>query len=243
MMSDIQYVKVLNEEAIHHGFKYRRGLNVLNVPFEKYGSCVPGGLYFTTLKHIHKFFDYGEFLVEVFLPTEDPEFCMIMDPDGDKFRANKIILGDKYSLSSPETFVKFGIINKIPPLLIRKQLDKHNIKFIQWLEYHNYSFCYIGQKYHNCGICSMGIILDYAISNGSLKILEWFKKSKYLGTYDSHSINFALINGHTHILDWLIEMGCILRFSQEAINTITANKNIKVLAWLEKYPHIIRSML
>ena len=34
---------------------------------------------------------------------------MIKDPEGDKWRANKIILCEKYLLSDPETYTKLNI--------------------------------------------------------------------------------------------------------------------------------------
>jgi len=43
------------------------------------------------------------------LPINDPEFKMVKDPSGNKWRANKIILGNKYSLLDPETYIKLGI--------------------------------------------------------------------------------------------------------------------------------------
>ncbi len=50
-----------------------------------------------------------EFILEkCFLPENDPEFKMV--PDGtDKFRANKIIFGKRYSLFDPNTYTELGL--------------------------------------------------------------------------------------------------------------------------------------
>ena len=63
-----------------------------------------GGLYFSDAKNIFKFLDNGIYLREVFLPTDNPNFKMVKDPKGDKWRANMIILGKRYDLSNVETF-------------------------------------------------------------------------------------------------------------------------------------------
>src|SRR5437870_5594790 len=108
----MQYFKITNgDDETHYGYKYVDGPNVLDKPFQMHGSCVPGGLYFTTWNHIPKFYHYGIYLRVVRLPLDDPDFIMVEDPDGDKFRANKIILDkdEKYSLFDYETYEKFGL--------------------------------------------------------------------------------------------------------------------------------------
>src|ERR1700733_6675589 len=93
------YWKITNENENHHGYQYKDGLNVLIEEFEPEGSCVPGGFYFTETKDILKFLVYGVYLREVILPLDDPNFKMVKDPSGDKYRSNMIILGKKYNLS------------------------------------------------------------------------------------------------------------------------------------------------
>ena len=92
------YYKITNKEENHNGFQYQDGLNVLEESFndDPIASCVSGGFYFTTKEHIHKFYNYGIYIRIVKLPTDDPEFKIIKDPEGDKWRANKIILCKKF---------------------------------------------------------------------------------------------------------------------------------------------------
>ena len=94
------YYKVTNKDECHHGFQYKDGLNIDTNEFQPEGSCVKGGLYFTTLEHITYFFDYGIYVREVTIP-EDAK--MVEDPEGDKWRADKIILGERYSI---ENFIR-----------------------------------------------------------------------------------------------------------------------------------------
>ena len=51
------YYKITNKKECHNDFQYVDGLNVLDKPFEVEGSCVVGGLYFTTAKYIFNFLD------------------------------------------------------------------------------------------------------------------------------------------------------------------------------------------
>ena len=100
------YYKIINKEWNHNRYQYVPGLNILKEKFndDPNNICGPGGFYFTTAEHIFKFLNYGCYLVEVDLPTSDPDFKMVADSDGDKFRSNKIILGKTYELSDAPTF-------------------------------------------------------------------------------------------------------------------------------------------
>lgn len=109
------FYKVTNFKEVHHGYIYKDGLNILDKSFELTGSCVVGGLYFTTLEHIHKFYDYGCFLREITLPVENNDFQVVQD--NDKYRANMVIFGKRYSLSDPTTFEKLGLIVPSPKIL------------------------------------------------------------------------------------------------------------------------------
>jgi len=104
-----RYFKITNRGENHYGYQYRDGLNILDKPFEPNGSCVAGGLYFTTAEHIHKFYSVGCYLREIYLCNSD-KFQMVPDPSRNKFRANMIILGPKYFLLDIKTYEKFGLI-------------------------------------------------------------------------------------------------------------------------------------
>lgn len=97
--------KIVRADHTHNGFKYKRGLNIDPVPFATEGSCVPGGLYFfedlAQLKLNRYFLSYGVWLYEVEAP-EDAQ-C-VPDPDGDKYRASKLILGKRRDLRRPSTW-------------------------------------------------------------------------------------------------------------------------------------------
>jgi len=93
------YYKVTNENEIHHAYQYKDGLNVLNEKFndDPKASCVAGGFYFTDYDHLPEFFEYGVWIREVTIPTDAK---VVLDPDGNKWRCDKIIFGNKYHIEN-----------------------------------------------------------------------------------------------------------------------------------------------
>ena len=100
------YFKITNKDENHHGFQYVDGLNVLKEEFnnDPNKSCCAGGLYFTDAANIFKFLNYGVYLREIILPTNNPDFKIVSDKKGDKWRANMIVLGKRYELDNVDIF-------------------------------------------------------------------------------------------------------------------------------------------
>jgi hypothetical protein len=124
------FFKVTNAEETHYGYSYHDGLNELNEKFQERGSCIAGGFYFTTAEHISKHFYRGIYLREVILPVQDPTFKVVCD-DNDKWRANKIILGKRYSLFDPLTYKIFGLDPTENIYLTRQALEIGNADFLK----------------------------------------------------------------------------------------------------------------
>ena len=103
------FYKVTTRDEIHHGFSYQDGENVLIEPFAEEGSCCSGGLYFTDKTNLHNFLSYGVWIREITLPLNDERLKVVADPSGDKYRANILIFGKRYSLLDPDTFTKFDL--------------------------------------------------------------------------------------------------------------------------------------
>ena len=84
-----KFMKCVNNNFDHHGFKYKLGLNVDTQKFYPYGSCESGGLYFTTSDFIDKFYICGLNIAIIEL-CHDAEFYI--DPTGYKYKTNKFII-------------------------------------------------------------------------------------------------------------------------------------------------------
>ena len=85
----MKYYKILNKEEKHNNFQYKTGLNVDTVPFNPSGKCQPGGLYFSEVKDIPNYFNYGPYIREVVLPDDAKVY---KEPCGTKLKADRIIL-------------------------------------------------------------------------------------------------------------------------------------------------------
>lgn len=103
--------KILNTEWLHHGFQYKKGLNILIEPFNDNPllSCIEGGLYVSNTDNIHKFYYFGDTIALIYFPKNNPELKIVHNPGGDKWRANMLIIGETYSLLDIDTYKKLGI--------------------------------------------------------------------------------------------------------------------------------------
>lgn len=214
-----RYFKIMAADEIHNGFKYCDGLNILDKAFQAEGSCVPGGLYFTTIEHIPKYYSYGIYLREVYLPKSDSEFVMVCDPDGDKWRANKIILGQKHSLFDLETYDKFNLNISANNYIVDFASKYGKIEFLNWfknnrkkLKYTNYS-------------------MDWASANGTIEVLNWWLKSGLTVKYTFNAMDDASANGNLYSLMWWRASGLKLRYSSWAIDYASRNAHINILNW------------
>jgi hypothetical protein len=75
------YLKITKPNETHYGLKYKTGLNTDPLPFAKTGSCCPGGIYFTTPRHIAKYMYLGPWIREVTIPEDAQK---IRDPSRNK---------------------------------------------------------------------------------------------------------------------------------------------------------------
>lgn len=96
------YYKVTNQEENHNGLQYHTGRVVDPLPFNDNpkASCVPGGIYFTDKDHLLRFGDYGPWVRPLTIPAG---VKVVLDPDGDKFRAHEVEMIDRIPM---EEFLK-----------------------------------------------------------------------------------------------------------------------------------------
>lgn len=195
------YFKITNANENHFGYQYADGLNILDKQFEKEGSCVPGGLYFSDEKNILNFMDYGIFLREIELPHEDSDFRMVQDPlqHVRKWRANKIILGKKYHLSDIRTY----------HLLQSLGVDLQNFKYeiFTWAAVKGH--IQLVNMAFSMGINDM-IRIDRAImlaaTNGHLEVVK-FLIAAGADPKNHQSLINASQNGHLDVVKFLVEQG------------------------------------
>jgi hypothetical protein len=84
--------KLLYSNRYHNGVTYEEGLNVDPLPFNPSGSCLPGGLYYTSLEHLPKWMDPSwPLIADVTLPADTLVYA---EPCGTKWKANQLVLSN-----------------------------------------------------------------------------------------------------------------------------------------------------
>ena len=217
------YYKITNKAECHNGFQYVDGLNMLDKPFEQEGSCVVGGLYFTTAKHIFKFLDYGCYLREIMLPQD----CLwVKDPDGDKFRADKIILGKRYDLTDPLTF----------QLLLEEGTDIHmnDNCALDWASKNGYLEIVKYLIENGADIRAYDDrALQLASKNGYLEIVKYLvENGADIRAYNDRALQLACENGHLKTIMWLVENGADIEANNNfALKWAARNGYLHSLDW------------
>jgi len=216
-----RYFKVTNANEQHHGYQYHNGLNILLEPFnnDPTASCVSGGFYFTTIEHITDFYGYGINLREIYLPESDPEFKMIKDPDGNKWRANRIILGEKYSLFDLTTYALFGLNIFDNTELINQASLNGRIDVLDWWKGSELTF-----QYDN-------LSMDLASENDHINVLDWWKNSAFELKYSHYAMDLASKHNRVDVLDWWKNSGLILCYSTYAMDLASMCGRVDVLNW------------
>jgi len=90
--SYMNFYKILNKTENHYGLKYKSGLNIDPIEFNPYGTCEPGGIYFSR-EDILAFIDHGIWIRKVTLPED----ARVYENPGKirKWKADKVILGER----------------------------------------------------------------------------------------------------------------------------------------------------
>ena len=254
------YVKITNKEECHNGFQYQPGLNILQEPFQVEGSCVPGGFYYTDLENIHHFYDYGVWLWIVEIPddaqvVEDPH-----ETSGQKWRTDKIILSQKYSLYDVDTVKKFNL--KITDEYIKLAIHSSDtiINLLQWLidtkdqtllslQYKTHilesaskhGYVNVLEWWFKSGLsvnCSIYYALSVASINGHVNVLEFWKNSgyplkyeEYPLTYDEYTLDRVSESGHINVLNWWLKSNLPFKYSENSLDWASKMGHLDVLDW------------
>jgi hypothetical protein len=172
-----EYFKIFKENDKHHGFKYHDGVNTDDEFNEIPADC--NGMFFTTRKHVHKFYQYGTYIRRV-IPLGKIVKVRI------RFKTDKLKLEKRYWLGDPETYNKLNI-----RMLDMDISSKYGfISILNWwkenvdeLKYSKYS-------------------MDWASENGHVDVLKWWKENVDELKYSEFSMDWASMNGHIDVLNW-----------------------------------------
>lgn len=217
----IKYFKITNRLEIHNNLVFHDGLNILKEKFDDTNmNSMSNGIYFTTIDYIPKYYYIGINLREIILP-KDSDFKMIRLSEGDKYRANKVIFGKKYSLYNPETYTRFGLNMEYNIHLVNHASTYGDIDFLNLWKKNAWNL-----KYSTDAI-------DLASQNGHVFILEWWKNSSLRLKYTKYAIDWACGMGNLSVLEWWFNSGLKLKYSQNSILFAIKNKHKHIIDWLE----------
>lgn len=250
---NIKFFKITNTKENHNGFQYKDGLNILDKKFDsnEKSSCSPGGLYFTTKEYISNFYNYGCNLRRIELPFNDPDFKMVKDPCGDKWRANKIILKEKYSLDDPNTYKQFGIDYPDTNECIRKRL----FGLMEHIMINGGSFYgYHAEIFHNLVVfnnnnlkflkllvkngADLHIMNEYLLrqnaENGNLEIVKYLvEQGADVRACNDYAVVWSAGNGHLNVVKYLVEKGADIRTTDDrAIKLASNHGHLNVVKYL-----------
>jgi len=159
------------------------------------------------------------------LPIDDPDLKVHWDQTKCKFRANKIILGKKYSLFNPKTYKKFGCSITDNKYILSHASALGHIKFLNWWKCHG-----IALKYSRRAI-------DLASKYGQIETLHWWRMSGYRFKFSHKAMDPASKHRHIVVLNWWISYvpKKMLKYSINAI-IYAANDMIRIWWTRSKLP-------
>ena len=104
-----QMFRVTNEKEVHRQYQWHDGFNKDTVPFAWFGSCCPGGLYFTNIYNLHCFLESSEARWVRLVRVPEGEKRFVQDPDTTfgrpvKWRAHCVIAEPRMDLLDKSTW-------------------------------------------------------------------------------------------------------------------------------------------
>ena len=99
--ADKKFVKLTKRTENHNGFRFTTGLNTDTVAFNPSDECQPGGIYFCELEKIGQWVQYDQTHCVNYRMIEFPDDARVYVEE-DKFKADKLILGEKKDIWSDE---------------------------------------------------------------------------------------------------------------------------------------------
>jgi hypothetical protein len=194
----VMYLKITNKEEKHHGLQYRDGLVEDIVPFLKLGSCVPGGIYFTAVEYICRFLGYGVWVREVIIPEGAK---IVGDPEGDKWRADKVVLSSRRDLGEVETWKwleENGVdIHSYDEAALKYATSRGYLEVVK----------YLVERGANIHIRNDEFFIISA-ENGYLEVVKYLvEHGANIHAWDDEALRTAASRGHIEVVKYLVENG------------------------------------
>lgn len=96
-----RFVKLTNYLENHNGFQFQTGLNIDSVGWNDSGECEGGGIYFCEVGKLSRWLNYSRNSMIYYRLVTIPYDALVW-VERDKFKANRIILGERHQISDLE---------------------------------------------------------------------------------------------------------------------------------------------
>lgn len=223
---------ITNDRDTYGGVKYHLGRNVADHPFSRSSVACYNGLLFTDQYNLRKAYDRGSILWKVRLPTECPEFELVIGTMGDH-RANILDIVSKHSLYELSTYNLFGLDPFDNLALIVEKLSLADIITLLITLNKRSAHLYLDHQMKQTYIRLFRALskFDYSKSFDILTYLDG------MITLNDFGIKIAAIFNLQHIL---INMGDINPriILDETIELIVEYERVNILRWLDESQHM-----
>lgn len=229
-----RYWKVLSKNNQHFDMTYvPNEWNTDVLPYNPYGSCRAGGLYFTDTYHILHFLEYGDGIAEV-LDWKDDDGVKDFYSEECKVKAHSIRLGEKrpYSIELFEELIKNGA-EKIGSIegIMSAIAKKDDVDMLKWfLVNFSADYEYFHDKYQYSLV--EGFII-YSARYDSVNILKYIMDQKFFELLSEHgrdkffttSVFLAIMKQKPCILTMLLEQDVYVNklSSKDIVDLFQAN--------------------
>ncbi len=199
-LEEKKFYKITDSSDCENGIQIQTGLNIWPEPFKKANSKKKNGFYFSEIKDILRFSKDDTFIRIVELPLTDSDFKCILDQyDHNAWRSNKIIFGERMTLSDVPTFEYL----ESKGVSIDKQ---HCFSWACEKGYLNVVKFFFETGVNICS--SRNYALRTAASNGHSDVVAFLiEKGAKVSDCDNFAIRHAATKGHKSVVELLIKHG------------------------------------
>jgi hypothetical protein len=194
------------------------------------------GVYFTTLQDIHHFYFYGIYLIEILIDVNDPEL-QLEKVNEYKYKSNKIILGERFSLLDFNTYTKFNLDITKNTYAIDYASKYGFIDFLFWWVDSGINIPYTSRAMNWASEYGRIDVLNFWLILCVRYVSSLIKKTKvnfgFELKYDNETMDYASANGHINVLNWWIKSGLPLKYSKYAYDVAACNSDMKMIEWWE----------